>query len=53
MKFTIFIILTILTLCSVIEAKSKKSNSKFEGDFEFIDEVSFTFVYIFIEKRIS
>lgn len=38
----LYIILTITLLASVIivEAKPKKATSKFEGDFEFVDEVS-------------
>lgn len=40
MKCSMYFLLLLLALCMVIDAKPKKTSSKFEGDFEFVDEVS-------------
>lgn len=39
MKCSLYILILLLALCMVIDAKPKKTSSKFEGDFEFVDEV--------------
>lgn len=40
MKCSMYFLFLLLALCMVIDAKPKKTSSKFEGDFEFVDEVS-------------
>lgn len=42
MKCSLYILILLLALCMVIDAKPKKTSSKFEGDFEFVDEVRAT-----------
>uniref|UniRef100_A0A336M2U4 CSON010918 protein n=1 Tax=Culicoides sonorensis TaxID=179676 RepID=A0A336M2U4_CULSO len=38
MKYSLILFIMILGLSSLIESKPKKTSSKFEGDFEFVDE---------------